>query len=64
MMFILLYVCLTCFKRSAATTNPQVMEAVIELCYDSGAKKARTLITRFMMHADALLSLVCDRRIV
>jgi uncharacterized protein (DUF362 family) len=25
----------------AATTNPQVLEAVIELCYDSGAKKVR-----------------------
>ena len=25
----------------AATTNPQVLEAVIELCYDCGAKKVR-----------------------
>ena len=25
----------------AATTNPEVLEAVIELCYDSGAKKVR-----------------------
>jgi uncharacterized protein (DUF362 family) len=25
----------------AATTNPQVLEAVIELCYESGAKKVR-----------------------